>query len=645
MSNAKSGNGITGKVQGVSLDSFLQMVQMEHTTCTLKVTAEKKVGALFIRNGELIDAQTKTHRGRDAAVDIIGWQDSVIQIAHRCDRTENRVQTPLMTLLLEGLKLRDEKPPGDEPDTLTLEMEVSPDATPPPEETRPSEPRMTEGDAPAPPKDGADTPAIPEEKTTPPALEDFSPMVINLPDADMEPPGSGVAPAPKAVTPPSAASKSSKSKQNSMRALASILVLLVVGAGGYWGWHYATHARHAYENLQNRIETMPEIDARIKAVETYLKTAGDPKYRNLAEEELADLHHRQESEAYRALQKQEGDFDAAIQACRTFLEKFPKTPHKKEVEKRIAELTIQNADAHLARLSALPQTTPLDQRIALYIAFRNRFAHSPQAETVDKWIANLADPYAAFVKRRIATAVKNENWQDCVTLGTQFRTLYADHPLSKELARLMPVFQKNRHDQTDYVNLMTAVDKKGSDIAAARKLLADYLRMNPEVYTRKRIQAKIDAYDQRIRAAHLGDAARLATQRLQGFGRRFDVHGNGTFTDKDHHRMWALLDSNADIGNCMDYTAAKAYVKGLRTGGYKDWRLPTPRELVGLFSGKQAFPLPADSTTRYWTDKAYRRYVQGWTSDVTVVPAGDPSNDGLPKEDARACESVWATRP
>ncbi len=49
---------ISGNIEGVTLSSFLQMLEMEHKTCIVNVTAGAETGRIFFLNGTLIDAET-----------------------------------------------------------------------------------------------------------------------------------------------------------------------------------------------------------------------------------------------------------------------------------------------------------------------------------------------------------------------------------------------------------------------------------------------------------------------------------------------------------------------------------------------------------------------------------------------------------
>jgi len=61
---------------------------------------------------------------------------------------------------------------------------------------------------------------------------------------------------------------------------------------------------------------------------------------------------------------------------------------------------------------------------------------------------------------------------------------------------------------------------------------------------------------------------------------RFIVHQvNGTVLDTKTALMWAAKDNGADIS----WNAAKSYCENYDAGGYRDWRMPTPEELAGLY--------------------------------------------------------------
>ncbi len=60
---------------------------------------------------------------------------------------------------------------------------------------------------------------------------------------------------------------------------------------------------------------------------------------------------------------------------------------------------------------------------------------------------------------------------------------------------------------------------------------------------------------------------------------RFIAYNDGTVLDEKTGLMWAAEDNGEDI----DWYDAKNYCESYRGGGYSDWRLPTIKELEGLY--------------------------------------------------------------
>jgi CheY-like chemotaxis protein len=99
---------IRGHVHNVGLASFLQLVELEKKTCTLKVRSDGQVGRLFVRKGELLDAQTAALSGEDAALAILGWQNVSIAIDSVCEVAARAIEKPSYYVVMEAMRVRDE---------------------------------------------------------------------------------------------------------------------------------------------------------------------------------------------------------------------------------------------------------------------------------------------------------------------------------------------------------------------------------------------------------------------------------------------------------------------------------------------------------------------------------------------------------
>ncbi len=99
---------IRGHVHNVGLASFLQLVELEKKTCTLEVRSEGQVGQLFVRRGELFDAQTNALAGEAAAVAILGWLNVSIRIDSSCQVALRAIDKPCYHVVMEAMRVRDE---------------------------------------------------------------------------------------------------------------------------------------------------------------------------------------------------------------------------------------------------------------------------------------------------------------------------------------------------------------------------------------------------------------------------------------------------------------------------------------------------------------------------------------------------------
>jgi CheY-like chemotaxis protein len=100
-----------GVLHGIAPGTFLQLMEMEQKTCTIRLTDEKsgRQGVLFFREGEVLDARIEDQRGRDAAYIMLAWDEATLAIQDVCFVEENKVQADLQGLLLEAMRLKDEK--------------------------------------------------------------------------------------------------------------------------------------------------------------------------------------------------------------------------------------------------------------------------------------------------------------------------------------------------------------------------------------------------------------------------------------------------------------------------------------------------------------------------------------------------------
>jgi len=115
-----------GTLHGVSSGAFLQLIEMEQKTCTIRIVDRrtKSQGVLFFLEGELLDARVNRHTGLEAAYRIFSWDEVNISIQNSCPKKKKTIEGDLQAILLEAMRRKDEsggKPyeePGEPPESL-----------------------------------------------------------------------------------------------------------------------------------------------------------------------------------------------------------------------------------------------------------------------------------------------------------------------------------------------------------------------------------------------------------------------------------------------------------------------------------------------------------------------------------------------
>ena len=99
----------SGAVRGIPVHSLLQMFETDEKTCTLRIESKGKSGLVFLDRGTAVGAETGDQVNEDAFYSIVTWEDAVIEIKHyNCQRPQE-IQQPLISLIMEAFRLKDER--------------------------------------------------------------------------------------------------------------------------------------------------------------------------------------------------------------------------------------------------------------------------------------------------------------------------------------------------------------------------------------------------------------------------------------------------------------------------------------------------------------------------------------------------------
>jgi CheY-like chemotaxis protein len=113
------------RIQGVTLPTFLQLLELEKSTCTLAVTNDDSRGFFFIRDGQLVEASAGELKGREAALAILDWNIRQIEVEDGCQQQAGLGMLSLTEVLLEAYRLKDEKALAAATDELSIEIDES----------------------------------------------------------------------------------------------------------------------------------------------------------------------------------------------------------------------------------------------------------------------------------------------------------------------------------------------------------------------------------------------------------------------------------------------------------------------------------------------------------------------------------------
>ncbi len=110
-------NCVKGSLNGVSIGSFMQLIEMEQKTCCLKVGSQvEETGIIYFVEGSPHDAFYGFLEGEDALLEILAIDRAIITINNlpvEKLKIENRIKKGLGSMILETLRRMDESKAAD----------------------------------------------------------------------------------------------------------------------------------------------------------------------------------------------------------------------------------------------------------------------------------------------------------------------------------------------------------------------------------------------------------------------------------------------------------------------------------------------------------------------------------------------------
>jgi hypothetical protein len=720
-------DGLAGQVTGISLPSFLQMSEMEGSTCSLRIQSGDLSGMLHLVDGTLIDAETGELKHKEAAYEIIAWDNPSIEILKAVGRTKNEIQVPLMHLLMDSLRIKDQK---------EFEKNAPPKKAPKKPTPKKKAPQTQSRDKASPEKEP--TAAKPSEPTISIKPEaEKTPTIPHIKDEDADT-DIDDALISKEETKPSSRPKLEKTKSPQApkkkkvpMAMIVVVAILALGGVGYFIIDkMAAGGVSDYDRLLGEIDRQKGFEAQEELLMDFIDTHEPGEDTAKAEAKLEELWQQNEEDNYQktidAVNKLPVDraFEENAKALYgKFLEKYPQSQHKREIEQAMAEISGLSEDVIFSDLKNLSTKDDLE-KIRAYENYLSLYPQGKYLEPVKKMFSEtLYDAYMNF-KSSVTVCERAATWDDCLQICDAYLARYSKYvdvgearqirarllmqkefadlqlqvegmdnqtakglylaymqkypesPYNEEIQKVLKRFEEataagqewqalKQYVQRSDVSLQSRIDRleryvsrnsDGQRANEARTILEELEKEAETKYaaqkqalSRKQAEekAKQEAEEQytklmerQAQKARIEQEKQRALASLKQTKGRFQLSGDSAVIDKNTGLMWGLLDSQSEIGACMDHRAAKRYAEELRYNGYDDWRLPTSAELASIYKNQPYFP--ATGAEWYWTSEIYAK---GYSYIVNTVTAKQESIFKKKPQDVEACGAVRAVRP
>lgn len=527
---------VGGQIHGISLPSFLQMSEMEGATYTLKVTSANRTGYLYLDDGSLIAARYEGQTGNDAAFQIISWDNAAIQIEPADSDQQREIHDPLMHVMMESLKIKDEAGAVSAPPSS-----VSP--APP----VPAPPDAVDEHTHQPIVDVESKPPPTPEKKAPPAIET---VPITSKPVKQKPTAKAVAkPAPD--SPASTHFKKpedhSMGKQAQMSRTTKLLIVLgvvivfaiTVTVGGKLLQKRQLHRR--YDQLIADLAVTKALDAQIVLLMQYLKLYPDDVHRSELEARMDKTNAEIEKQDYdktildvNRLPIDDKYEKKALSLYIAFLAKHPQSVYVEQINEAIKGIRQLLGTASFEDLKKVTTIGILD-RNAAYREYLEQFPQGTEREVVERMIGELAQEYLDVIKEQIATCDAQENWDGCIAECDRFLSAFSSDASVEQVKQL----RSELEDKKALVALRAEADRVSEDYDRAKRVYTDYLNQHPDTTQKEAIFKRIDALNAELsRRAAWEKTAAYATnpkhdifKRIQRLDLYIQKHASKPYTE------------------------------------------------------------------------------------------------------------------
>jgi len=98
----------SGRLADMGVVDLIQTIEISRKTGVIHLSSGREAGAIYFRDGKVIDAEVGARRGADAVYRFLFWSDGTFEIDFRTIRRETRIELSPQGLLMEGMRRLDE---------------------------------------------------------------------------------------------------------------------------------------------------------------------------------------------------------------------------------------------------------------------------------------------------------------------------------------------------------------------------------------------------------------------------------------------------------------------------------------------------------------------------------------------------------
>ena len=100
--------GVTGQIENLPLPDIVQILSIGMKTACVTLTAGKRQGKIWFRDGALGHANAGVGEGEEAFFEMLDWNEGTFEIRHGVRTDKKTVDNDAMFLVMEGLRRIDE---------------------------------------------------------------------------------------------------------------------------------------------------------------------------------------------------------------------------------------------------------------------------------------------------------------------------------------------------------------------------------------------------------------------------------------------------------------------------------------------------------------------------------------------------------